>query len=153
MSNLHEALLSQKLPNCQFVTAVYAVVDATRLEVRVARAGHPYPLHIMGDGTIREVRSTGGLLGVADIPDEFDEQRVQLNPGDKLILYTDGLEEVFGTSGKNRAEAAEFTNELRQWAALEVGDFMRALGEHLDCLEGSLHPADDLTAIALEVAS
>ncbi|MBN2448532.1 MAG: serine/threonine-protein phosphatase, partial [Phycisphaerae bacterium] len=152
MANLNNCLVRQKLPNCQFVTALYGIIDAETLVLRVARGGHPYPAHIRADGTIRELPVPGGLLGVPDLPADFGENRVKLEPGDKVIFYTDGIEDVFRKPVASSSEPAEFTDLFRDLSRLDVHEFMQKLNIHLDGREGSLHPADDMTVLAMEVA-
>jgi len=150
---LHQCLLRQKLPNSQFVTAAYGVVDAGRSALHLARAGHPYPIHIRADGSIGEVRSAGTLLGLADIPAEFEQVCVPLAPGDKVVFYSDGLEDAILVPGGPDDERAAFTAQFRRWARLRAPDFVDAVGEYLDCREGSLHPADDATLLVLDVGA
>ncbi len=151
MYQLHEGLVRQDLPHAQFVTAAYAIVDVAALEIRLARGGHPYPLHVNAAGEIRELRCEGGLLGVADFEPEFDEHHGCLVPGDKLILYTDGLEELFIAGREEHAERAEFTGQLRDWVRLDADSLVTAVGDHLDQQEGSLNPRDDITVVVAEV--
>ena len=151
LENLHQCLLRQHLPNSQFVTAAYGILDTRTAELTVARAGHPYPLHVRHDGTIAEVRSGGSLLGLADVPTEFEETRLQLAPNEKLVLYTDGVEDVLVVPSGHGAGGPTFTTQLVQWAALPAESLLRAVGEHLDRREGSLHPADDITIVVLEM--
>lgn len=152
MAGLHECLLRQQLPNCQFVTAVYGIIDTTRLQFRIARGGHPYPLHISKSGEIRELESEGPLLGLPDMAPEFTPLTEHLNPGDKVILFSDGLEKAFFESTSEGERGLTFSTELRAWAALHADEFVAAVGEFQDRAEGSLHPADDVTLVVLEVA-
>jgi sigma-B regulation protein RsbU (phosphoserine phosphatase) len=147
---LHECLARQRLPDSQFVTAVYAIIDTRCGQVRLARAGHPYPLHLRRDGSIHEVRSIGTLLGLTDIPAEFGEAQLTLAPGDKLLVYTDGVEDAMLVPTPPRGEGVIFTPQLRQWARLSAAEFVREAQEHLDSCEGSLHPSDDATLLLLE---
>ena len=153
LTRIHECLLRQKLPNSQFVTAAYGIIDTRSGECRLARAGHPYPLHIRPDGSIQEVRASGSLLGLPDVPVEFEETRFTVRPGDKLVFYTDGIEDVIVAPGPRSDEPPGFTPELTQWAGLHAAEFMKAVADHLDRREGSLHPADDITLLLLEVAT
>ena len=153
LGNLHDCLVRQKLPNCQFVTAAYGIIDTRGGELHVARAGHPYPLLISPAGDIQEVRTDGSLLGLADLPAEFEETRVSLSAGDKIIFYTDGIEDIVAEPRLEFGERTAFTREFKDWARQPVADFMTAVQDHLDCREGSLHPADDVTLLALEVAT
>jgi len=152
MRELHEGLARQDLPHAQFVTATYAIVDLQRLELRVARGGHPYPLHIDGAGQIAEIRCDGGLLGVAGLEPHFEERSARLVPGEKIVLYTDGLEELFIAARDRQTEQPRFTDCLRRWACLGADALARTIHDHLDRQEGSLNPADDVTLLVLEVA-
>lgn len=62
-----------------------------------AGAGHTPPLLVNADGRAREIRSQGLPLGV-DIGAEFAEDHLELAPGDRLLVYTDGLVEVYDGS-------------------------------------------------------
>lgn len=152
MEQLHEELARQDLPNAQFVTAAYAVLDCETLEIRLARGGHPYPLHVNAAGEIHELRSEGGLLGVAGLKLEFDEHRGRLAAGDKVIFYTDGLESLFMHDRDPRTGVPEFTDQLCGWTRLRADDCVAAIAEHLDHQEGSLNPEDDITVVVAEVA-
>ncbi|MFQ5806023.1 MAG: PP2C family protein-serine/threonine phosphatase [Phycisphaerae bacterium] len=153
MRLLHEELARQDLPHAQFVTSVYAILDVESLEIRLARGGHPYPLHLNAAGEIREMCCEGGLLGVAGLEPEFAEHHNRLVPGDKVIFYTDGLEELFIAGRDRHSEQAEYTEHLLRWAPLDADSFVTAIGDYLDQQEGSLNPADDVTVVVAEVAN
>jgi len=153
MRKLNDCLIEQQLPDSQFVTAVFGILDTTSLELRLARGGHPFPLHVNGAGEIRELRQTGGLLGLTDLDAEFSEARVRLEAGDKVVFYTDGAEEDFIKSRKPEPIGVEFTSNLHAWVKLDAPGFIEALGQFLDRQEGSLHPADDVTVVALGVTA
>ncbi|MBI5866444.1 MAG: serine/threonine-protein phosphatase [Planctomycetes bacterium] len=152
MRQMHEGLSRHELPNANFVTAAYAVVDAATREVHLARGGHPHPLRISADGAISELICEGGLLGLADLPPELSELSIRLDPGDKIVFYTDGLESLFLESREIEPVRANFTERLREWARLGLMDFTDAIGAHLDRQVGSLNPEDDITIVALEFA-
>ena len=152
LANLNACLVRQRLPNCQFVTAIYAVLNIETLELRLARAGHPYPICISADGTLRELPAPGSLLGIPDLPVEFGESRVRLEPGDRLLFYSDGIEDVFLRPDRPADDPDAFGERLHAWSGLSVYNIVRELNQHLDGREGSLHPADDITLLAVEVA-
>lgn len=149
---LNDTLVGQELPNCQFVTGVYAIIDTQRLELRVARGGHPYPLLIGCDGTIRELPAPGGLLGIPGLPNDFAEQRVHLSPGDKLLLYTDGLLDDLIDPVQSEPDQPVYTEALQRWAPLSLRKLIEAMEAHFDSSEGSLNPEDDMTVIGLEIS-
>ncbi|MFC8916856.1 SpoIIE family protein phosphatase [Streptomyces sp. NPDC057116] len=74
-------------------TCVYAVYDPHRAQCRVCTAGHPPPVLIRADGGPRLLDlPTGAPLGVGGVP--FHDVTAELAPGDRLVLYTDGLVET-----------------------------------------------------------
>ena len=150
---LHESLVGYQLPHAQFVTAAYAIFNRRTLEMRLARGGHPYPLHIRGDGSVTELRCEGGLIGVEGMDPEFTECRTTLALGDRIVFYTDGLEDLFIADRDSETETATLAGPLQQWVGLSGEDFITALGEHLDQREGSLNPEDDMTVLIAEVIS
>jgi len=79
-----------------FVTCLYAVLAPLAGEIRLASAGHPLPLR-HNDAGIREIEVYGLPLGLK--PDaDYDEVTVSINPGDTLLLYTDGVIEAMNSS-------------------------------------------------------
>jgi sigma-B regulation protein RsbU (phosphoserine phosphatase) len=148
---LHACLVRQKLPHSQFVTAAYGVVDTRSGEMTIARAGHPYPLLLHPGGVIQEIRSEGSLLGLADVPTAFEEVRVQLQAGDKLMMYTDGIEDAVVIPGQEEAHHSVYTEQFAAWAAQPAADLVQTVGDYLENAEGSLHQADDITILLLEI--
>jgi sigma-B regulation protein RsbU (phosphoserine phosphatase) len=150
LARLHACLVRQQLPNCQFITAVYAILDTRTGELRVSRGGHPYPFRWRGGDEVEQIQVSGGLLGLPDLDGEFEEARLTLAPGEKVIFFTDGAEEDFLEGAKGRAQLSEVTPALRGWAALPAAALVDAVREHLDHKAGSLHPADDVTLLVVE---
>lgn len=150
MCDLHNELARLELPHFQFITSAYAVVNTQTLDFRVARGGHPYPIHISPVGELRELQAEGGLLGLSDLEPEFDELNMKLAPGDKVIFYTDGLEDVMIRERSDSGETT-FAEPLSEWAHADAQGVIDAIADHLDHSEGSLHPEDDITVVVMEV--
>jgi PAS domain S-box-containing protein len=97
LHTLNRALLRSN--TTRFTTAVFLrlnVPDATgRSVISIASAGHPPALICRRDGSIEESSASGPLLGVTDFAsDALLVADYELGPGDKLVLYTDGLTEA-----------------------------------------------------------
>lgn len=97
-----------------FITAVYALLDRRNGKIRVASAGHPPCILTTADGQSRLLERTGPALGLEDNAN-YEEITTQLEVGDRLLLYTDGVlgtaetcstDDLVGTlcSGIDRAE-------------------------------------------------
>ncbi|MER5490071.1 SpoIIE family protein phosphatase [Streptomyces sp. NPDC002490] len=80
----------------RFATCLYVEVDPRTGELEIARAGHPEPAVRMVDGTVLQHSTAGGLpLGV-DPDADYPTTRMVLEPGETLLLCTDGLIETGG---------------------------------------------------------
>lgn len=79
-----------------FVTAIYAVYDGTRRTLRIARAGHPPPILFRpAQGRAREVPCEGVFMMGFDPYEQIPVAEIHLEPGDRVLLYTDGVSERF----------------------------------------------------------
>jgi phosphoserine phosphatase RsbU/P len=119
------------------VTMLYVMLDTQSGRVRVANAGHNYPVVI--NGQVHEVELTGLPLGVLG-DSEYDEQSTVLRHGDTVLLYTDGVveatnerDEIFGYERlaevlhaadglKPRALLTTLLHELRAWGGADQAD-------------------------------
>ena len=123
-----------------FVTAAFVFLDSESSEMVIASAGHPQPLLLSTKtGSLREVGGTGTVLGRFDDA-VFHEVRYPFNPGDRLVLYTDGIVEardsaaemfgeerlrsVIGTSTNLCADelAERLIGEVRTWTQSQSND-------------------------------
>jgi serine phosphatase RsbU (regulator of sigma subunit) len=83
-----------------FVTAVYAVLDLESGQLTYANAGHNPPLWLCnGQSEIRKLTRSGVALGAIEQA-PMSERTIQLEYGDLLLLYTDGLTEAFSPEGE-----------------------------------------------------
>ncbi len=80
-----------------FVTALCARgrPHHSGLRLDLAAAGHPHPWLVRRDGTVEQVATSGVALGLLDDPG-YTDLRLDLTPGDTLVLYTDGVTEAPG---------------------------------------------------------
>jgi sigma-B regulation protein RsbU (phosphoserine phosphatase) len=90
LQRLNRDLLEQALSENPFITMVYVLFNYEEETLTFARSGHPHPLYVPHDGDPELWQVGGSLLGVFET--EYPLQRRQLRPGDKLLLYTDGIE-------------------------------------------------------------
>jgi sigma-B regulation protein RsbU (phosphoserine phosphatase) len=91
---------------CMFVTTFYLEFDPVRGRVVYVNAGHPPPLLIHADGSSQPLSLTGGAaLGVMEgLP--YDQAEIQMQSGDVLLLFTDGVTEAFSADEREFTEAA-----------------------------------------------
>lgn len=152
MTLLNDKLVAQHLPNSQFVTACYGLVNTRTLEVSFARAGHPYPLIFDEDGTSAELKNPGGLLGLFE-SERFVTNRVHLQPGHKFVVYSDGLEVAFAEQADREDATQHYRQVFGNFAHLPASDMVYEIGSAIDKESGSLNPKDDVTVLVLEAVT
>lgn len=91
-----------------FVTVFYGIYDMQTGEIDYTNAGHNPPYILRADGTVEMLKNDGNLvLGVMEEM-KFKRSSLQLNPGDALVMYTDGVTEAENTEhaqfGESRLE-------------------------------------------------
>jgi sigma-B regulation protein RsbU (phosphoserine phosphatase) len=79
----------------RFVTFFYGVYDAAAGELTYVTAGHNPPVVVGADGGVRRLATGGPVLGIFESA-TFEQERVCLAPGDRVVLFTDGLVDAEG---------------------------------------------------------
>lgn len=141
----------------KFITAFVAVYDGRTRELHYVNAGHNPPLIARPDGSI-EVLSDGTLmLGILDpLPFLTEGATPALPPGATLLMYTDGLTDVFDDAGTEYGDAG-VADSLRWLRALPLPEvhaaLLRSLGEHSPISAANPHPyPDDITILSARFA-
>jgi phosphoserine phosphatase RsbU/P len=147
MSRLNNSLCEQNLSNATFATACYGTLNTHTLQLSVARGGHPQPI-LIRDGQMVDLDADGALLGI--FPDEtFSTCHVQLQRGDRVLIYTDGIEVAFASA--ESADDERWRAELLKRADQPITKILDDFADQLDAFNGSILPKDDLTIVAMEV--
>lgn len=149
LNHLNDALAAQALPDSQFVTAWYGVVDTRTLELTYATGGHPPPVLVHADGRVSGLEGDGCLLGVFG-RQIFEDRTVTLRPGERLLVYSDGFESALLEPRTPRAPIA-LASDVAAVAHRPAPEFIDALIEQLDAQPGSLSAADDTTLVLVDV--
>jgi sigma-B regulation protein RsbU (phosphoserine phosphatase) len=144
LQRLNKDLIDLHLPEDPFITMVYALYNHRDGVLHFARAGHPYPLFVPQTGEPVLWRQEGFLLGITDAA--FTARSYPLNPGDKVLLYSDGID------GGRFEDHLPGTNSLLAWARrhrhLPIQKFLAGLAHDLFVTGEQL---DDVTLLGLEV--
>ncbi|MBM3124400.1 MAG: serine/threonine-protein phosphatase, partial [Chloroflexi bacterium] len=101
-----------------------------------------------GDGALEKLTRTGIALGVVERAD-LKQRRIEMQPGDVLLLYTDGLTEAFSPDGELFGEnrLVEVLSTVRSSAAQGVLD---QIEENLNHFTDPMPRSDDLTMVAIK---
>ncbi|GHB09592.1 PP2C family protein-serine/threonine phosphatase [Streptomyces clavifer] len=137
---VHEALLTHSRG---LATGQLLCVRLDTGACELVNAGHPWPLRLReGEAEAEEVKLAVNLpFGVA-APNSYQLQKLQLNPGDRLVLLTDGMQE----RGASAVDLASLVRDTRSWHPREA---VRALtAAVLNACRGNLK--DDATVLMLD---
>ena len=147
MALLNDAL-EEGNDNCMFVTLFLGILDLASRELRFASAGHTPP-SLLRQGAARSLpQKDGPALGLAPGL-TYPDNTLQLQPGDRLAIFTDGIDEAFNDRaemfGMNR-----FHGELSDGAVEPPEAAGEALFQALDSFAGEVPQSDDITLMLLQ---
>ena len=141
-------LLYDENESLMFVTVLYSIYDPASGILTYSNGGHDAPMLVRSDGTTTLLPLTGGVaLGIA--PDQkFLSRTVQLEPGDTVVFYTDGVTEAmngdgeqFGLRRMSDVFAASPPRNSEQAA--------QAMFDAVKAFVGDTPQSDDITCLAL----
>jgi sigma-B regulation protein RsbU (phosphoserine phosphatase) len=140
-----------KVAEPSFMTALYAVYDAGQQTMRIARAGQPLPMiYRAAEKKAFELDSPGVYpLGIEPYEIEIPVTEVKLLPGDRFLIYTDGLSERFNAAGETYGEE-RLLKPLATDNATVPQDVVAAIMGDVEQFAGN-HPADDDQALLLGI--
>ena len=133
-----------------FVTVFYGVLDRGRGRLTYARAGHDHPF-LLRDGGIAPLGGRGMALGLFAAPlFHVSEETMALRPGDRLVLYTDGLTDVVGPDGEMLGRE-RLMARLPAYAAHAPALMCRALFDDLAAYRRDEGQFDDMAVLVIEM--
>ncbi len=147
LAELNDDICSQNLSSCQFCTAIYCVLDTATMELSYARAGHPEAILLRADGSVETLAAEGALLGI--FPEaEFECSRIQLREGDRVVLYTDGVEDAIV---QPEAERDEFVNRVATLLGTPQDEMLLQVTAWIDGNIENTHEDDDVTMMLVDL--
>lgn len=142
-------LMLEEIQAEQYFTMVLALIDRRTGQLELVQAGHPHPMLIRGDGRVQKLGQGGLPIGL--IPEAgFDSFTVQIAPGDRLVLFSDGVTECPLPSGKDFGEDG-LTESLRSSAHLSGSDLLEAMIWDLTRAANTDSFPDDVSGIVLDL--
>jgi sigma-B regulation protein RsbU (phosphoserine phosphatase) len=132
-----------------YVTLFYGILDTRTGLLDYCSAGHHHPYVFSANGGVRIATQGGGIVaGLFEGAKYEGGAKLRLNPGDGLLLYTDGVTEAFD------AEGGMFDNDRLERAIEDVAnspanEVVKSVMSKVRAFEGSAPPTDDVTVVVV----
>ena len=132
----------------RFVTLMYGVLDPDGRLI-YCNAGHNPPLIISstGTGTLRRLDKGGPIVGLFESA-TYEDEAVKLNPGDWLIVFSDGISEALSAEGEEYGES-RIVSCVEDNVSLEPQRLLEALFSNVREFAKGAAQSDDITAMVL----
>ena len=133
----------------QFATMIYGILNSATREFRFVSAGHPGAVHLPAGGDPLILESQGFPIGLAD--EAYEERSICLGPGDRLYLYSDGVPEATGLSGKQFGNA-QLLEMIGRGRSEPLQESVATLLREVARWHGPESLEDDISILAAEFA-
>ena len=147
-------ILAKDIRRGMFVTSAYMVLNVKTRTLKVASAGHnPVVLYRAKSGQNELLKPKGIALGFDKgtiFDNNIQETEVQLEPGDRLVTYTDGVNEAMNNESEEFGDDRFYTL-VKDHARKSSKEFVEALVRELDAHRGDAEQSDDITIVTLSV--
>lgn len=133
----------------RYFTIVYGVLDLESCEFRYASAGHPAVVVLRPDQAPDALEVSS--LAVGWVPDvEYDEHRIQLASGDRLLLYTDGIPEAMSPDMEQLGDK-RMLEAIERSRSESLEDSVKSLVRVVEEWCSHTGPKDDVSLLAMEM--
>jgi len=132
----------------KFVTFCYCTIDATERRLTYASAGHCPPLVLRASGAAVSLNEGGTPLGI-DPDRRYADTEMQLEPGDRLVLYTDGLTEAMDSAEQEFGEP-RLVELAKHAVALSAAELLKTIMVGVSSFSGGSFQ-DDFTLVVVAV--
>ncbi|HHL71731.1 MAG TPA: fused response regulator/phosphatase [Bacteroidetes bacterium] len=133
----------------QYFTIMYGVLDLKNMKFTYVSAGHPDLVHSPKEGEARALQSRGLPIGF-DEGAEYDEYEVALQPGDRVILYSDGVVEMKNSAGE-QFETARLEQTVQRYRRASLQECVEGIVTTVQEWGKELPSQDDITVLAFEM--
>lgn len=148
ISNLNKRMTEQKLSGQQFATCCYCLLNTETLVLTCARAGHPYPILIRQGQSPQQIETRGALLGIFEQTD-YHERTIQLQPGDKLLMYSDGTEPYLADFDEKKGFSLK--EKFSDINSLKLDQILAKIEKAIENEKIMQAEFDDITVLGLEI--
>lgn len=149
MADRLNKLIFNSSPPDKFITFFIAVLDSKTGDLDIVNAGHNPILLLRRDGKLDKLEAGGIGLGMLDLGIPYQGEKLVINPGDKLFLYTDGIPEAMNE------DEVEYSDERMidfffQNAVKPASEFIEEIVNDVSNYVNGAPQSDDITSMILK---
>jgi sigma-B regulation protein RsbU (phosphoserine phosphatase) len=133
-----------------FVTVFLCVIDLETNIATYTNAGHSPPLLRCPDGSVKRLDERHGPFAAIAEEHQYGESQIHLNPGDLLLLFTDGVTEAMNEENQLFTEC-ELKNVVLNYGGTSCAGLVNQVLSRVRSFEGKMDPSDDLTLLAFRL--
>jgi len=150
VAGLNRYACSNSQGGSRFTTAFMAELDPATGDLVYVNAGHNAPILRRGSGAVEKLEVGGIPMGIFENA-SYQVETIQLDGGDNLVIFTDGVVEAINAKGDEYGEA-ELIQLVDRRAAAAPAELLRGLLQELDTFVGNTPQHDDMTCLLLKRA-
>jgi sigma-B regulation protein RsbU (phosphoserine phosphatase) len=153
-------IISEHLDSRSFITMTYAVIDVAQGLMTFARAGHTPMIYLAGPAAAnpgaRVLVPSGMVLGLRidgaaeKFAELLEEHSVDLNAGDVIVLYTDGISEAMNAESDLFGDA-RLSRIVEEHGHLDSSELRERILREIEAFVGGADQHDDMTMILMKV--
>jgi len=150
-------ILADNLASRAFITMTYGVLDLDARRMTYARAGHTPLIYVPGKGRGAQVLTPNGMVVGLRLPgaeekfaELLEEQTLSLEPGDVILLYTDGISEAMNPESDLFGEA-RLSRIVEEHGHLEPMELRERILREVEAFAAGTDQHDDMTMILLKI--
>lgn len=149
---LNRYACAHSLDGLRFTTAFFAEMDASRRSLNYVGAGHNAPVLRRADGRIERLTEGGPPLGIVSpgLPTGYDCTKIAIDPGDALVIFTDGVIEARDQSEAEYGET-RMISCLQSVGHSDAAAILQQLMNDVDRFVGTTRQHDDVTALVFKL--
>jgi sigma-B regulation protein RsbU (phosphoserine phosphatase) len=132
-----------------FVTVFYGILNTKTGELSYCNGGHNLPYILRSDGSVEEIKNVGGLLLGKFENAPYDQHTAQLNPGDTIVTFTDGVTEA-ENENKDFFDEERLISYLENHADRSLESLVKGLFLEVMKFSGAAIQTDDITVLSVQ---
>ncbi len=141
--------ICQSSPDDKFITAFIAMLSPATGEVESVNLGHNTVYHLRSNGNVAELNDGGLALGMLDIDFPYQTQKVTIEKGERLLLYSDGIPEAMGANDQLFESVLPLAEYLMKNRPDRAEEFIADLLGEIKAFTADTPQSDDITALYL----